>query len=97
MESIKGNLPILRTIAHWITRADYTHPKPSPEGYLKAIALYGLPEDRVIGFEDTFKGFKALAATKAYPILICPAHRSHVPECLTLGGRHVESFEDLHS
>src|SRR3990167_11391196 len=53
---IRARLPILNTIPHWITREDYEKPKPHPEGYLRAIQLYGQPGDRIIGFEDSVRG-----------------------------------------
>ncbi len=62
--------PILKTIPHWITREDYTEPKPAPDGYLKAISLYAKPDDKVIGFEDSSRGLRSLMATRAKPILI---------------------------
>jgi len=95
VEEIKKNLPILQSIPYWITRNDYALPKPSPEGYRKAIAQYALPEWKMIGFEDTYKGFKALSQTPAHPVLICPAMRDHVSACLAMGGEHFESFEKI--
>lgn len=95
IEIIRSALPSLQYLSHWLTREDYEHPKPSPEGYLKAIALHGSSEGRVIGFEDTFKGFKALVQTPALSVLICPSHRKHVRGCLDLGGKHFESFEAI--
>jgi beta-phosphoglucomutase len=95
VEIIRNSLPILQKIPHWLTRDDYILPKPSPEGYMKAITLYGSDNGLSIGFEDTFKGFKALSQTPAHPVLICPAYREHVADCLALGGQHFESFEAI--
>jgi len=95
VEKIKNLLPVLQSIPHWITRKDYEHPKPSPEGYRKAIAHYASPEWKMIGFEDTYKGFLALSQTPAYPVLICPAFRDHISTCCALGGEHFESFEKM--
>jgi beta-phosphoglucomutase len=92
VEAIKKFLPILQTIPHWLTRDDYQLPKPSPEGYLKAIERYALGGNS-IGFEDSFKGFKALCQTSAVPVLICPPHRDHVAACCAMGGHHFASFE----
>lgn len=95
-EKIKKSINILQSIPHWITRDDCHNPKPSPEGYLTAIARYApQKESRIIGFEDTFKGFKALSQTSARPVLICPSYRDHVSECLQLGGLHFTSFDAL--
>jgi beta-phosphoglucomutase-like phosphatase (HAD superfamily) len=50
VEAVCSQLPILKTLPHWITREDYEKPKPNPEGYLKAIQMYGKKGDRIIGF-----------------------------------------------
>ena len=62
--------PILNTIPHWFTREDYSLPKPSPDGYLKAIAVLVEEGDNIIGFEDSLRGMNALLATPATPIYI---------------------------
>jgi HAD superfamily hydrolase (TIGR01509 family) len=94
-ETIRRSLPALDNIPHWITREDYQLAKPSPEGYLKAMALYNFPKERTIGFEDTLKGFKALSGAVSHPVLICLEHCSHIAECLSMGGRHFTSFENI--
>lgn len=96
VEAIKEKIPLLQSIPHWMTREDYEHPKPSPEGYLKAIDRFApTPECKVVGFEDSLKGFEALSQTRARAILICPAHRTHVSTCLAMGGEHFTSFEAI--
>lgn len=96
VETIKEALPLLKLIPHWITREDYKDPKPSPDGYIKAIELFApTPDCSVIGFEDSLKGFQALSQTRARSVLICPAHRAHVSTCLSLGGEHFVSFETI--
>jgi HAD superfamily hydrolase (TIGR01509 family) len=93
VEVIKEALPVLKTIPVWITREDYVHAKPDPECYLKAIELLGAPGDRVIGFEDSKRGFQALSGTIAKPVLICS--HSH-PQMQALSGiTHFESLEDV--
>lgn len=68
---IREKNPIFDTIPHWITRENYSHPKPHPECYLKAIATHGSGEAKVIGFEDTPRGIKALMQTPAVSVLVC--------------------------
>ncbi|MDB6080998.1 MAG: HAD-superfamily hydrolase [Chlamydiia bacterium] len=70
VELIREQNPILQTIPHWFTREDYQNPKPSPDGYLKAIQALAVPSDQIIGFEDSLRGMRALMATKAYPVLV---------------------------
>ncbi len=81
IQLIRAQLPILRTIPHWITREDYEKPKPDPECYLRAIELHGKPGDRIVGFEDSLRGLKALQGTSALPILISDV----LPSPLELG------------
>lgn len=93
VEAIKHFLPILKTIPVWITRDDYENPKPAPDAYLKAIELLADPGDRIVGFEDSFRGLKALQGTSALPVLICdPKHPQLKSEGL-VGAVHYPSFE----
>jgi beta-phosphoglucomutase len=77
--------PILNTIPHWITRHDYSHPKPQPDCYLKAIEKLADPNDRIVGFEDTPRGIKALSQTRAQPVLICKVSYPEIPEFVSNG------------
>jgi beta-phosphoglucomutase len=91
---IRAHHPVLRTIPFWITREDYDKPKPDPECYLRAIQLHGRPGDRIIGFEDSVRGLRALQNTPALPVLICPAHHPLL-EMTAEGIRHFESLEEI--
>jgi HAD superfamily hydrolase (TIGR01509 family) len=92
---IKRALPQLEKISLWLTREDYVSPKPSPEGYLKAISLMGSPGDRIIGFEDSLKGLKGLIASGAESVLICPADHEHVEEGKALGAKHFSTLSSV--
>lgn len=70
VDLIRKKHPILETIPFWITRQDYTNPKPDPECYLTAIKKYGQAGEKVIGFEDSPRGFQALQGSNATPVLI---------------------------
>ncbi len=94
IEIIKAFLPVLHSIPLWITREDYAQPKPSPEGYLKAIEKLGKFGDRIIGFEDTLKGLKALLAAGVETVLVCPAQSEHVAEGIALGAKHCENLSN---
>jgi beta-phosphoglucomutase len=61
INQVRGILPQLNNIRHWITREDYQNPKPAPDPYLHALKLYAERGNRVIGFEDTVRGVGALA------------------------------------
>jgi HAD superfamily hydrolase (TIGR01509 family) len=96
IQFIRARLAALQTIENWITREDYERAKPSPECYLKAIQLYGKAGDRIIGFEDSIRGYKALCGTAAFPVLICPKHYPLLEIALQEGGAHFESLEGIH-
>lgn len=92
---VRKKNPILDSIPNWITRHDYAHPKPNPECYLKAIALFANPGDRVIGFEDTPRGLQALMGTAAKPVLVCRADYPEIPDFVNKGVVHIPSFENI--
>lgn len=95
VERIKTVLPILQSIPVWITREDYENPKPAPDGYLKAIELLADPGDKMIGFEDSLRGFQALSASGAFPVLICdPTHPQMADETLR-GAKHFSSLATI--
>ncbi len=96
IERIKELLPELGSIAHWITREFYTHAKPDPECYQKAVMQLAVPQDRVIGFEDSLRGFQALTGAGVKGVLIAPlAHPQS--KILPKGIIHFESFEEIPS
>lgn len=95
VQLVRSQLPALQAIPHWVTRESYEKAKPSPDGYLRAIELYGKMGDRMIGFEDSVRGIKALQQTPAVAVLICPSHYPLL-EIATEGDvRHYESFPDI--
>lgn len=96
VEAIKDQLPVLKTIAHWITREDYHKPKPDPEPYLKGIEMMGQDMDRIVGFEDSIRGLTALiGAGIKDAILICPADHPQMKNRLPEGVRHFTSFLEI--
>ncbi len=97
VDLIKERLPLLQTIPVWFTRENYREPKPHPEGYLKAIGELGQPGDRLIGFEDSTKGFQALKdAGVPTALLIGPSDH---PQMKDFQGTYFPTFTsivDLH-
>lgn len=59
-QAICQKLPILQTIPYWVTREQYLAPKPHPDAYLSAVRLYGKDGDKVLGFEDSYRGYLSL-------------------------------------
>jgi beta-phosphoglucomutase len=89
---IRAQQPLLDAIPHWITREQYTQPKPHPEGYLLAQSRYGRPSDRVIGFEDAPRGLLALRAAGATPVWVVPIPDHPLP---WEGAVRYSSFDEI--
>lgn len=86
---------VIDSIPHWITRHQYTHPKPNPECYLKALALYAQKGDRVIGFEDTPRGVQALMKTPVTAVLVCQAKYPEIDLYKKQGVLHYPSLDAI--
>lgn len=84
--------PILKTIPFWITREDYSEPKPSPQCYLKALELFKTNEDKVVGFEDTPRGAEALVKASVEAVIICPSDHPGFNYANKMNLKHFESF-----
>lgn len=95
VELIRKQHPILNTIPNWITRRDYSAPKPSPECYLKAIAVYANDDDKIIGFEDTPRGLRALMGTRALPVIVSQVPYPEIDEFVAQGALHYTNFHAL--
>lgn len=67
---IKKSIPFLNKIEFWISKNDCLNPKPSPECYIKAIQRFDVPFDKIIAFEDSYKGFIALKHIPVTKLLI---------------------------
>lgn len=95
VELIRKRVPVLQTIAHWITREDYAHPKPHPSCYLQAIQKLGKKGDRIIGFEDSMRGWSALSQTPAFAVLVCPSSHPLLKENPEGKKVHIESLQRI--
>jgi len=92
---IREQNPFLDTIEHWFTRETYVEPKPSPECYLNAIKALNPKGGKVIGFEDSPRGLRALLQTPAKPVFISEVDYPELPEFLGRGVIHFRSLVDL--
>lgn len=95
VQTIRQQNALLETIPHWITRHDYTNPKPDPECYRKAIEMYGTDCRRIIGFEDSPRGLTALMGTKALPVLITDIEYPETASYKAQGAIHFSSFNAI--
>lgn len=92
---VKQQHPILEKIPHWITRHDYTHPKPHSECYQIAIERFCKSGNKVVGFEDSPRGITALLGTEARPVLITKADYPEIESFTKQGVRLFSSFDEL--
>ena len=96
VNAIKEKIPLLKTIPHWFSRESYKEPKPHPECYEIAIQQLGYPKDRMIGFEDSLRGLKALrGAGVPVTLLICPSDHPQLKQKGLLEGFYFPSFEAI--
>lgn len=92
---VKRQHPCLSKIPHWITRHDYTYPKPHSECYQIAIEQFSQPGDRIIGFEDSPRGITALLGTHAEAVLITKTAYPEIPTFLKQGVKLFPSIADI--
>jgi HAD superfamily hydrolase (TIGR01509 family) len=92
INTVRKQHPIFDTIPVWITRENYVKPKPDPECYIRAIELLAKPSDKIIGFEDTPRGLRALLGTRAKPVLICETNYPEIPDFIAAGIPHYPTF-----
>lgn len=90
IETIRKQLPELDLIPHWFTREDYEKPKPSPDGYLKALS--SIESKNPIGFEDSIRGLQSLRAAQVPAVLVRP---STYPPYETKDALCISSLEKL--
>ncbi len=96
VDLIREMVPILNTIPYWFTRECYEKPKPSPEGYLKALGVLKEEGDIVIGFEDSYRGYTALKqAGTDTPILVCPSDHPQLQEMNLKDVQHFTSLKHI--
>ena len=92
---VRSKISALQSIPIWFTRESYGQPKPDPECYQKAIEALGKPKDRVIGFEDSVRGLKALrGAGVGVSLLICPPDHPQLQE-QRLEGYYFPTFQEI--
>lgn len=95
VQLIRRKNPVLDTIPSWITRENYSHPKPHSECYLKAVELMAQPNDRIIGFEDSPRGLTALMGAPGQAVLICRVQYPEIPSFVQRGALHYPSLDSI--
>lgn len=95
VQIIRDKNPILNSIPNWFTREHYSHPKPDPECYQKAILKFAKEQDKVIGFEDSPRGLRALLGTRAKPVLVTKVPYPEIPAFKRRGVLHRPDFNSM--
>jgi HAD superfamily hydrolase (TIGR01509 family) len=96
IDLIKAKIPPLETIPLWITREDYKNPKPAPDGYLQALSQLLEPGDKVLGFEDTLRGYLALEAAGVEGIVVSDVlSEEFEKQLISRGAKIIPSFTCL--
>jgi len=70
IKSIQTKLALINEFDIIITKDDYHFKKPHPEPYLMALSHFK-ECTKIIGFEDSYKGYLSLKSSGITPILIC--------------------------
>jgi len=89
------NKPMFSAISSWISRDDYTRPKPAPDGYLVACKKLGISPEHAIGFEDAVRGIESLVAAGCQPVLINANNNDARQTCISRGIPVFSSFADV--
>lgn len=96
IDFIRKKLPILETIPYWMTRENYSEPKPHPECYVKAMEFHLKNGEKAIGFEDSPRGLKALLGTRAHGVMISSIYtKEEVISEMQRDFSHFSSFEEI--
>lgn len=94
---LRDQYPILNTIPTWITRENYTKPKPDPECYRIAVDRHLPKGGKSIGFEDSIRGLMALLGCGAKPVLVTQSDYPEIAELVHLGVVHLHSLEEINN
>ena len=95
-DKIAQKIPLLKKIPFWITREDYERPKPHPDPYLSAKLKHAKKQDRILGFEDTVRGFRSLDAAHIEGVVVSSCLTEEFEKTLRdLGALQFSSFKDV--
>lgn len=92
---LRNQHPQLNTIPHWITREDYSKPKPDPECYQTAMHRLLPLGGKAIGFEDSIRGVRALMDSGAEACLVTTMLYPEIPGLVQQGMRHIPTLKQL--
>ncbi|WP_041468109.1 HAD family hydrolase [Chlamydia felis] len=80
-QHFRKTIPVLNLFQFWVTREDYARPKPYSDSYQYAYQAFVQEGEKVIGFEDSVKGLRALSGIPATLVAVNStlplSHNSH--------------------
>ncbi|MEF9519398.1 HAD family phosphatase [Chlamydia crocodili] len=91
-------LPVLDQFQFWVTREDYERPKPYPDSYQHAYGAFVQEGEKVVGFEDSVKGLRALTGIPATLVAvnaILPLSRDSHEDFCEKDFHYFASFNEL--
>ncbi|WP_201456644.1 HAD family phosphatase [Chlamydia sp. 17-3921] len=88
---------IFKYFLFWVTRENYARPKPYGDSYSYAYKTFASKEDRVIGFEDSIKGLKALSSIPATMVAISPLFEISKSDYPEFASRELFVFSSFHN
>ncbi|QVE48714.1 HAD family phosphatase [Chlamydia crocodili] len=94
----RGVLPTLNRFQFWVTREDYERSKPYPDSYQHAYEAFVQEGEKVVGFEDSIKGLRALAGIPATLVAvnaISPLSRDSHEDFCEKDFHYFASFNEL--
>ena len=94
IDQVRKAIPALSVIENWITREDYSLPKPAPDAYLKALEVAQVPPSKAIGFEDSLRGVMSLIHAGVDPILICSEKHPQMQDALAKSTPNFATFTE---
>lgn len=63
---------VFKLFSFWVTRECYSRPKPYGDSYRYAYQRFAFEGARIVGFEDSLKGLRALASIPATMVAVSP-------------------------
>lgn len=93
----KSILPSLDRIKNWITRKDYSLPKPNPECYELALKRYYKNERYIIGIENTIAGYKALESITKHIYIVCKGNSYTHKQLKEKDAYFIKDISSLHT
>jgi len=95
VESYKRRCDKLNLLTNWITREDYSEPKPNSECYELALQKFGKGEKHVIGIENTILGYEALCGVTKCIYIVTEKNTTFYNNFKSMDAYLINDFEQI--